>query len=896
MIIKSHLVRMKKILKYFLAVLLVLVIIATAGGLFIAWYYQDEVKQLMISQVNRYVHTEIVVGDLKFSVMRKFPNASVEFSDVLIRVPEGYDHTGTESTGSDTLFTAESLFLQFKLRDLFRKEYRISAVHANSGVFYPAVNSGGMENYRFWASQTDTGKETNLDLQDVRLSNYHLVYSNGIKEMFVNADIRRIEFRGNFSQSSFGLKAIVNGNNRVFRYQGLTFGGISDISAGIEINVDSNILIIEDGSVNLSGVRLTLDGTYQRGSPGHTDIRLRGYNLNAGSIIPLLPEKTGKSTDPWKFSGRFDFEASIKGETGKTVSPSVFASFLAEDIEIMRKDTGMRLSGISTEGYYTNGRNNNAGSSVIAVNSLSAILGDGKIQGSGSITDLSNPDIHLNVDATFLLEELSKFYRPPNIKDIAGRINTIFSINGKLNRTAKLSIEELSKLDINGKLEIDNGKLEISEGRYIATSVEGELGLGRTLRTSGLGFYIGKDHFYLQGEIENGLPWLLGSDETMRISGGFYSRQLELDNYIRPPSESINNADANEPLLFPANLELNLDFNVDNLKFRKFRSSGISGKLSYKPRMMVLNSVEFNSMDGYISGNGVIVQRINGDFVVQSQLQLQAVDMKEMFLSFNNFGQTFIHGDNLKGSLSGNLGFISEWNQDLSIMWDKLIADSRVEIKSGELIDFEPVLGLARFIDLSELQHIQFSNLQNEIFIRNEVVTIPQMDINSSAFNISGSGTHRFDGHFDYRLRVLLSDVLYGKARVAKPENQEFGIVEDDGLGRTSLYLLVSGTSENYRVSYDHRAVRDVFRESIANERSVLRNILNEEFGWFSDDSTRSHASPEASSEPGFRIKWDEEDEKVPAETVPERPLQIRPGRERRFEIIWDEEEKPPRK
>ena len=887
---------MKQILKYFLAVVLVLVIFVTAGGFIIAWYYQDEAKQLMISQVNKYVETEIEVGDLTFSVLRKFPYASVEFRDVLIRVPGDYDHTGTESAGSDTLFTAKSLFLQFKLRDLFRKEYRISAVHANNGVFNPAVNSDGMENYRFWASQTDAGKETNLDLQDVRLSNYHLIYSNGIKEMFVNADIRRIEFRGNFSQSSFGLKAFLTGDNRIFRYQGLTFGGISDISAGIDINVDKDILIIEEGSVNLSGVRLALDGTYQRGSPGHTDIRIQGYNLRAGSIIQLLPEKTRKIADPWKFSGRLDFEASIKGETGKTVSPSVFASFLAEDVEILRKDTGMRLSGVSTEGYYTNGRYHRAGSSVIAVSSFSAILGDGKIQGSGSIADLSAPDIHLNIDATFLLEELSKFYRPPNINDVAGRINTIFSIKGKLDPAAKVSIDELSKLDINGKLEIDNGKLEINEGRYIATAVEGELSLGNTIRTSGLGFNIGNDHFYLLGEIENGLPWLLGNDETMRITGGFYSRQLELDNYIRPASERIHNADENEHLLFPANLELNLDFNVDNLKFRKFRSSGFSGKLSYKPRMMVLNSVEFSSMEGHVSGNGVIVQRFNGDFMVQSQLQLQAVDMQEMFLSFNNFGQTFIHGDNLKGSLSGNLGLISEWNQDLSIMWDKLIADSRVVIKSGELIDFEPMLGLARFIDLSELRHIRFSNLQNEIFIRNEVITIPQMDINSSAFNISGSGTHRFDGHFDYRLRVLLSDVLYGKARVAKPENQQFGIVEDDGLGRTSLYLLISGTSEDYRVSYDHRAVRDVFRESIAKERNVLRNMLNEEFGWFSGDSTRINVSPAVSSDPGFRIKWDEEDVEAPAESIPERPAQTRTVLERRFEIIWDEEEKPPRK
>jgi hypothetical protein len=219
----------------------------------------------------------------------------------------------------------------------------------------------------------------------------------------------------------------------------------------------------------------------------------------------------------------------------------------------------------------------------------------------------------------------------------------------------------------------------------------------------------------------------------------------------------------------------------------------------------------------------------------------------------------------------------------LQVIWEKLVADSKVEIRNGELIGFEPMLGLSRFIDVSELQHIRFSTLKNEIFIRNQVITIPQMDINSSAFNISGSGTHRFDGHFDYRMRVLLSDVLYGRARRAKPENQEFGIVEDDGLGRTSLYLLVSGTSDNYRVSYDRGAVREMIRESIADERNALKQLLHEEFGWFSSDSSATSGSAvPGPSGSRFRITWDEEDEKIPPAGTPgQSPRNSRQTRER---------------
>jgi hypothetical protein len=140
---------------------------------------------------------------------------------------------------------------------------------------------------------------------------------------------------------------------------------------------------------------------------------------------------------------------------------------------------------------------------------------------------------------------------------------------------------------------------------------------------------------------------------------------------------------------------------------------------------------------------------------------------------------------------------------------------------------------------------------------------------------------------------VRLSDVLFGRASRSKPENTKFGIIEDDGLGRTSLHLLVSGTSSDYSVSYDHRAVRDVIREGIANERNVLRQLFNKEFGWFASDSTATGpADTRGTDRPGFRISWDEEDGKTAPPPRQSAPDESKPA-ERRFKIIWDEQEKP---
>ncbi len=62
------------------------------------------------------------------------------------------------------------------------------------------------------------------------------------------------------------------------------------------------------------------------------------------------------------------------------------------------------------------------------------------------------------------------------------------------------------------------------------------------------------------------------------------------------------------------------------------------------------------------------------------------------------------------------------------------------------------------------------------------------MDIQSNALDLSASGIHQFNNHYDYRLKLKLSHLLYGKAR--KSKNSEFVIAEDESDTRT-LFLKI---------------------------------------------------------------------------------------------------------
>jgi hypothetical protein len=263
-----------------------------------------------------------------------------------------------------------------------------------------------------------------------------------------------------------------------------------------------------------------------------------------------------------------------------------------------------------------------------------------------------------------------------------------------------------------------------------------------------------------------------------------------------------------------------------------------------------------------------VVQNHDKSFIGRGSFALTGVDVNEAFTSFHNFGQGFLKAENIAGSLSGNITLILPVDSLLNPDVRSVIAEGKYVLTDGALIDFDPVKALSSFIELSELENIKFDKLENDFFIRSNVFYMPQMDIKSSAVDLSVNGKHSFDNEYQYHVKMLLSEILSYKARKNKTISDEFGEVKDDGLGRTSVFLKIDGKGEEVKVSYDMKAAGSQIKEDIKKEKQTLKTIFNEEYGLYKKDP---EPKKKESSQPRFRIKWEGSDT---TETETEPPVQ----------------------
>lgn len=163
--------------------------------------------------------------------------------------------------------------------------------------------------------------------------------------------------------------------------------------------------------------------------------------------------------------------------------------------------------------------------------------------------------------------------------------------------------------------------------------------------------------------------------------------------------------------------------------------------------------------------------------------------------------------------------------------------------------------------------------------IRNNLLTFPQMEIHSNAFNINASGTHNFDGYFNYKLNILLSEVL---AQKAKRKNEEYFYEEPDGR-RASLFLSIYGTSADFKVKYDKKEAVESVRQDLKEEKETLKDILNQEFGWFKKDTLKKEEKDNKGGG-GFILEWDDEDTVKNKNKVRKKP-------EEDFILEWGDED-----
>ena len=248
--------------------------------------------------------------------------------------------------------------------------------------------------------------------------------------------------------------------------------------------------------------------------------------------------------------------------------------------------------------------------------------------------------------------------------------------------------------------------------------------------------------------------------------------------------------------------------------------------LSLSPYRVDINSLSTHAMGGNITNTGYIAFTENKQMILNIGMNIDKVDLPVLFKECDNFGQTTLTDKNLKGRLSADIAIKTVWDNYKTINLDLLAGKLSCSVLHGELNNFDPIKSASAFIKVDELNHIVFSDLTNQLEIKNRMITIPMMEVQSSAVNLLMSGTHSLDNVIDYQIKVNLRKLL--AAKFGK-RNNDVAYIEEDPYEGVNLYLRITGDMSNPKIKYDKESVKKKLKKDLELQKEELKELFKKE-------------------------------------------------------------------
>jgi len=817
---------------------------------------QNRVGGIVIHSLNSTLQTKIETESYRLSLIKKFPKATVELKNISVHSSPGFDKPAFRGINTDTLLKARSASVDFRMLDLIRGAYTFTRIGIRGGELNLFTDEAGNYNYSFSKNSEKGGKSLMLNFNRIDVSDLKFSYNDRRPDLLIKGVFRDSRFKSRIRNELIDFEGSSETRFDLFILKNFVIRHSIPARVQVGLNKNEKGIFFRKSSMKVENWDFILTGFIA--DDNFIDIDIAADNIDISKAVNLLPEKQKKALSAFDASGSLKFNWGIKGKPTRTEDPHYDISLSLKNAQIKNRKTNLKLEKLSFEGVYNNGPGNSPVTSSLSVRNFTSKFGSTDYSASLSVRNFKNPSAELLFRGRLLLSELRDFLDLKNVSRASGSVDLNLKFSGSPSIKKTFALRDLFTLNSSSEVVFNSAAFTIDNRKIDITNANGKAVItGESTSSDNLSFLLNGHRVVLSGNINNFPGWLTGSQVDLTGTANVTASCFRPESFMNASGdkEAGDAASGNKKAIkFPDDVRIDLNYRIDTIDYKTFRAGDVSGSLSISPGMLNLRNVNLSSQKGKISGNGIIVQNRNKSFMGRGSFSITGVDVNEAFTTFNNFGQNFLKAENLAGSLSGTITLLLPADSLLNPDVRSITAEGKYSISNGSLINFDPVKALSKFISLSELENIKFEKLENDFFIRSNVFYIPQMDIKSSAVDLSVNGKHSFDNDYEYHVKMLLSEILSKKARKTRVRAEEFGEVEDDGLGRTSIYLLLKGKGDKVDVSYDMKAQGNEIKQNIKKEKENLKTIFNEEYGLYDKGSENAKKQ---GTKPRFRIKWD---------------------------------------
>ena len=816
----------RKTLKWAAGIIIGLMLLLVVLG----YLFEDKIHLLAIKELGKALNARIEVQETNVSFLKSWPNLHVELEGLTINPVEDrlpYD-----------IIDISSANFKIDFWSIFSDRYTISEVNLDQLNFHLAVDEEGKLNMAdmFRPEKKDSVKSDSSDvvfaLSEVRITDGVFIYEDAQSGLDVLLDSIQIDLDGDFSAdiSEIETEAAL----RIAHWKDGKMTWARDKHLSTEMVVDARFgegesYDLKEAKLHMASLDMDISGNVKReGDAYRLDL---AYNTNENtfrSFLSLLPAKLLDTGREYEYAGIFRMHGWMRGLAGGGHAPDIHADYSVQDGAFRYLGYDSRLHDIRMKGSY-HLEQAQPEASHFKVDEFEAQLQEKPVSGKFSYTNFENPFMAFDLKGDLSLEDIRDFY--PSFADssqLTGNVNVDIQVEGKVKDFQK---QNYASVKARGGARLDWVKIVDPRLDYPLEGLTGSVQLdNHHIQVDRLRGKVGSSDFDLRGTVTEYLPWFFEENATIKGIVELQSQTMDLNEWLRDDSPQAKaHASAEDRFVFrlPKNVDFEIRAKIGDFRLASFRAHNMNGRCRLHGNQLKLHHLNLDAVDGSMQVQGMVRVIAENQCEVKIDATINDVDINENFRTFNQLAAFAMVEQNLYGRFSGDVHINGMLNQYLDLDPNSLVSYGTVELKNGKLIDFEPLEGLAIFVKMEELRHIEFSDVRTGFRIDEGFFYIPKMKLTANRYKLEVLGRHGFDNSLDYVVRVEMP--RNEAKRSDNAEVLEYISNTEDAAIKVIIPVRITGTVDKPKYRLETQYIANNISKGIKKQGEDLKTGWNEE-------------------------------------------------------------------
>lgn len=620
----------------------------------------------------------------------------------------------------------------------------------------------------------------------------------------------------------------------------------SAVSVDLRGRLAQGVATLSAGKLSVNGVALEATGSVAFRPLGELSVSVAGKNLSLERTVSQV-RRYATFDAPEHLSGRADVSVHLTGSLREKATLSLAGSGEARSVKLKLKgveEISAKKLRYSITGYDVK----NLQSYACSVSSADVSCGGFRFSGSGAIRSFKSP--LYDVNAGFL-------------GDVAA-LKADGLLEGQVQGTAQVRARSWSSDGIEAlsvQASVSNLKVLLQKEEY---TLNGQLSADKSSLRAQLSVACSAAEGSIDGTAHGYLSALTGANRSaaLKVNGSLAAKRLDLDRLLAQGDSAASDL----------NIYANLTAQVDELTVFGCLYKNVSGAVAYTPRSLAINKLRTEAFDGELGGDVKLYATAGEHRQLGCDLYFNGVKLESVPFLHKKLN---VEPGSMQGSCSGAITLSSSVGREGPDM-DELSATVNFTVSNGRLLEFAPVQPLSAYLKKSLLQDIRFSALQNTVSLEKGKITIPKMEVRSTALNALIAGTQELKGDFDYHITLYLNELLSRKEKDIDNPIKE---------NKTKLFLRFTGKNGVNEVRYDAREWSKNMEKKVLREAQEIKSLLHSK----QEAGKTSHTAAPKSEK--VAVEWEEEEdgEAKEAEEPKEKKTKEKARQRSAVEVEWEE-------